>query len=1011
MEPLSSRIHLLFVAFVLHSCFFTVAIADAPSNPTITPSPAVISPSTTLSRIQALSPPPNATCESKTINYITHSLASICLRQNRSHHTATIGSPPATSSFQLTEEGSSSGTTAAAAFSTADHLPSTSTSSDLGTVHTTEPDPESALDDASFLSFEDWKKQTLEKEGLIDAANIDRRTQAGKEGDKRKKAEGVQSALEGLAEGADIDLDFGAFLGDRKRESATTNSNEEAGSPAKGSQSITDEEQKADMPKYRSKDAGKTCKERFNFASMDAGGQVMKANPEAKSASALLSENRDVYLLNTCQAKNKFFIVELSESILVETVALANFEFFSSTFRQFRVSVSDRYPQKLDRWVEIGMFEARNSREIQAFLVEDPRIWARYLRVEFLSHFGKEFYCPVSLLRVHGRTMIQDVLNMEQGARGDDDGDEDIEELKEEQGEVPFPEAVVELTKEEKNIADGLKEAQAAIEDLMNTAEAVASEKLKDALNSSHILEVSQLLESVSTEQLTTAWSKHDTTLQQLFDKNELRYVCSLSDSPDPLTANSQLAQNITVSPEGTKILNNLSNSSKVTTKTLVPLVTSNTSSQSVLTGNLNGTQILAESLTRDLSNSTSSTTVSATSHSTTISSKAQEVAATSTNKLSSTTVPHPSQPTTQESFFKTVSKRLQLLEANSTLSLKYIEEQSRILRDAFTKVEKRQLSKTTCFLENLNSTVLEELRKFGKQYDQIWQSTVMELETQRDQSLRESVAMSARLNILADELVFQKRMSIIQSILLLLCLAVVVFSRSLYIEIPNIQRIVSKARNTSDDPYESPPFSPETQRAGSHREANPWTGSDHRRHRSDESGHSTMSRSQDDYSPPTPVSSDSKHDEDYKHITENDDVLGGVRRSLVGGSMVDNDSSGYVSRLGLPSWTKSICEEASGPGFTQPLENHNLSSPQSNTIPDTPHGARLDGQGNQILRSVGERYNNRTSDSYVVEQGHRTEQIGLAVSSPAYPYPPPKNEKSEFKIGRKPLPALPREE
>jgi hypothetical protein len=73
---------------------------------------------------------------------------------------------------------------------------------------------------------------------------------------------------------------------------------------------------------------------------------------------------------------------------------------------------------------------------------------------------------------------------------------------------------------------------------------------------------------------------------------------------------------------------------------------------------------------------------------------------------------PSPS-PTTQESFFKMVHKRLAHLESNSTLSLQYIEDQSRILRDAFSKVERSQLSKTDRFLDTLNSTVLAELNKY----------------------------------------------------------------------------------------------------------------------------------------------------------------------------------------------------------------------------------------------------------------------------------------------------------
>ncbi len=37
--------------------------------------------------------------------------------------------------------------------------------------------------------------------------------------------------------------------------------------------------------------------------------------------------------------------------------------------RTFRVSVSDRYPVKSEKWKDLGIFEARNSREIQAFLI------------------------------------------------------------------------------------------------------------------------------------------------------------------------------------------------------------------------------------------------------------------------------------------------------------------------------------------------------------------------------------------------------------------------------------------------------------------------------------------------------------------------------------------------------------------------------------------------------------------------------------------------------------------
>lgn len=205
------------------------------------------------------------------------------------------------------------------------------------------------------------------------------------------------------------------------------------------------------------------------------------------------------------------------------------------------------------------------------------------------------------------------------------------------------------------------------------------------------------------------------------------------------------------------------------------------------------------------------------------VSTKAQEGTNIQKVKSSAASTAPAASPTPQESFFKAVSRRLQLLEANSTLSLQYIEEQSRILREAFSKVEKKQLQKTTTFLEILNNTVLAELQVFRQQYDEIWQATVISLDSQRAESQREILAISARLNILADEVVFQKRMSIVQSVLLLLCLGLVIFSRvssAAYIEFPNSRRRASRyPANLVDDS----PSSPDSFK-GDFRESRDWS-------------------------------------------------------------------------------------------------------------------------------------------------------------------------------------------
>lgn len=152
-------------------------------------------------------------------------------------------------------------------------------------------------------------------------------------------------------------------------------------------------------------EVGKTYKDRFNFASFDCAATVIKTNSEAKSANAVLLDSMDTYLLNECGASNQFVIIELCEDILVDEVVMANFEFYSSMFHKIRFSVSDRYP--VQQWVLLGEFEAVNERRIQRFPIVNPLIWAKFIKIEILTHYGDEFYCPISTIQVHGKTMIE----------------------------------------------------------------------------------------------------------------------------------------------------------------------------------------------------------------------------------------------------------------------------------------------------------------------------------------------------------------------------------------------------------------------------------------------------------------------------------------------------------------------------------------------------------------------------------------------------------------------------
>ena len=807
-----------------------------------------------------------------------------------------------------------------------------------------ESDIDSPLDNANFLSFEEWKHQNLAKAGQS-AESLDSR-EGGGASERRRRPGGINNALESLGEESEIDIDFSGFVNAGSISDALPVQGALPGSSSVGEVDIAKENaEDLSSPGRRSKDAGKTCKERSNYASFDCAATALKANPECKGATSVLVESKDSYMLNVCSAKNKFFIVELCDDILIDTVVLANFEYFSSMFRTFRVSVSDRYPVKMDRWKELGTFEARNSREIQAFLVENPLIWARYLRIEFLTHYGAEYYCPVSLLRVHGTTMMEEFNHEVKGVRGEDEAEHEAEH---ETGETEH-EAIVHMP-------------DVVSADVLKTAAEATSERTKEDVPT-NLTSTDELVEgtpgppsvsvtlssglelSVTTESLTPYETSIGKGLEDLlFCRTDRVGKCShvhqaakadsaSSTSPTvarkpetspkpgkefPIEKKDQAASQVTQPPSKDHFVvtddlqpnpsnpidppiyhtdidlsQNMSgresthlekssrraNLTSLATSSRTDSVKDNSTSSAVMleTASFKSNSTNSTTSSVQAPSSSSLTSSFASSSISSFASSPSSLTGTTTTTTSakaptSSTQPPAANPSTQESFFKSVHKRLQQLEANSTLSLQYIEEQSRILRDAFSKVEKRQLSKTSTFLEMLNTTVLTELRDFRTQYDQIWQSTVLELSSQREQSAHEVSALSARMAILADEVVFQKRIAMILFMLVLLCLGVVIFSRhggvSTYLELPPLVQNAIKRSSANLARYthfETPPGSPSCSRPPStstfskyglfHKEK-------HRRNLSDESEMNGRAQSPNiAYSPPSPESQLSRED------------------------------------------------------------------------------------------------------------------------------------------------------
>jgi hypothetical protein len=737
-----------------------------------------------------------STCPARTINYITHTLPQQCLRTSWTAPTQTA--PPGAS------EGN--GVPASTAWrgipwvreerredillpsQEADAVVDTSTpqvaaeSSPAVTEVEGEIETDSPFDNANFLSFEEWKKKNLVRAGQS-PENVGQGRAASSESRNSRRPVNV-NALDSLGEEAEIDIDFSGFgniaEGDARSERPPTGTKSIAESPTSGDEG----DNVAPTSFSLSKDAGKTCKERFNFASFDCAATVLKTNKQSKSSSAVLVESKDRYMLNECSAQNKFIIVELCDDILVDTVVLANYEFFSSMFRHFRISVSDRYPVKMERWKNLGTFEARNSRELQPFLITEPQIWARYLRVEFITHYGNEFYCPISLLRVHGTTMMEQFRREEEEARGDYDFSEPIE---------------------------------AAHAEPVKTAAAIHDSR------------------DIPTQRPGKR-SDHETEISTNIDRP---YVSAVMDTPVKSSDNESLPGSSEPSasrPNGaappnnlTRIAQDVASSSEVpaSVRSSHSMISDGVHSRTISHGDstINEPHPVSESVDMFSSHApqkvenvstaivSSAQTVNVPTGPSTIRTASDPTAngsqTPSQSRNPAQTQPIQATPTTQESFFKSIHKRLQHLEANSTLSLQYIEEQSRILRDAFVKVEKRQLQKTERFLAQLNTTVMQELKSYRSMYEQLWQSTVIELEGMKERQHAEMGEVGARLSLLADELVWQKRMAVVQSTLLLLCLVLILFVRSGTLggqsDAPLAQRLGNKYTQIFDSPPRSP--------------------------------------------------------------------------------------------------------------------------------------------------------------------------------------------------------------
>ncbi|KAE9401729.1 hypothetical protein BT96DRAFT_596312 [Gymnopus androsaceus JB14] len=428
--------------------------------------------------------------------------------------------------------------------------------------------------------------------------------------------------------------------------------------------------------------------DRFNYASMDCSARVHLAHRSAKSPASILSSKRDRYMLSPCSSpkENQFVVVELCEDIRIDTVQLANFEFFSGVFKDFSVSVAKTYKED---WVDAGTYRAKNVRGVQSFHPPTSLTgFYRFIRIDFHTHYSNEYYCPISLLRVYGLTHLEEwkweIWEAESRAKREELGEPSppLEVVAEEPLPVHTP---VSDKPEERIQATALD--QATSPPLSNDSSSITKD---DELSSS----------TVSQPTLTPfAWEQYATTTANEAS-NDIH--STMNDSPPTVVSTPAVALS---SPSPAETANTTAVSSALSTVTSTPL-------------------------------SSSLPVVSA---------------------YQVHNPPPPPPATGGESIYRTIMNRLTALEANHTLYVRYVEEQTNGVREMI-----RRLGEDVGRLDGI-----------GKAQAQKFQRGLKEWENQRKSLETEYNELVARVEYLSDEIVLEKRLGIAQ---LCLLLAVIVF-------------------------------------------------------------------------------------------------------------------------------------------------------------------------------------------------------------------------------------------
>ncbi|GAA6030900.1 hypothetical protein JCM8097_008927 [Rhodosporidiobolus ruineniae] len=543
-------------------------------------------------------------------------------------------------------------------------------------------------------------------------------------------------------------------------------------------------------------------KDRSNYAAFECAAMVHRSSRQSKGASSILVEKKDRYMLTPCSAKPMFVDVELCDEIQIDTLVLANFEFFSSTFKHFKASCSVDYPGKAEDWHDLGTFRARNVRGFQVFRPDRIAKFCRYLRIDFLSHFGSEYYCPVSLLRVYGYTQL-DAWRIEEALADAELNEEEPDELglQERQLEDALRVEVenlqrLEPAKDATNSTAAAAEPTSAAASETSSLDSPAS-SAPSAPTASSSSSTTSTVTAPSTSPPSASTTVLDPAAASSFDAPASPPSYSLPTSAPAESPTASSAREEPASPPSAPA---------------PPAQTSSRTAVSVLPASDASAPSSSTSITNADATSSTSTIAASASHTSSSSPHAPSSASATVSSSSSRSIaaeppivtprgplrndtappvppvhsappnavhppppPHPPRapvlpppirhdPQPGESIYGTIMKRLTSLEHNQTLAMGFIEAQSSMLREAFGRIEKR----------------LGEIEGMRTRQEQSIGQALLDLEKQRNEIERERLDLATQVSLLADEVRLEKRLTFAQLVGLLLVVIFVGFTRGI---------------------------------------------------------------------------------------------------------------------------------------------------------------------------------------------------------------------------------------